>query len=194
MGNIYFDADLGGIVAEMQAAEGSYPGPFFRAVVALIDDINNTHQPDTDGDCQADGCQSQYGDPEFNLDWPCPVWMRAHNVAVAWLRERAAEALTPEDPLRVAARERKARQRQREREAGSPVQANGNPSGQGAGNPSGDQVTTTSPEHLFLEKSQVDDSRPSGQARDSPRDTPGDNLSEPLPASTNLSETSARSR
>jgi hypothetical protein len=212
---IYEDADLGGIIEQMRAAEADTPGPFFKTVVALIDDINIHHQPDTNGDCGADGCQSMYGEPEFNSDWPCPVWMRANNVAVAWLRERAAnQSDRTENPQRVSARERK--RRQREREADSPVKANGNPSpnpspkgsGNPSGNPTGDRVTATSPGDLFSEEPQVEagsvrpesDRNPSGVQAVSPRDglrdshgdTPGDNLSEPLRTSTKLSETSAR--
>jgi hypothetical protein len=202
---IYEDADLGGIIEQMRAAEADNPGPFFKTVVALIDDINIHHVPDTNGDCGADGCQSMYSEPEYNSDWPCPTWMRAHNVAVAWLRERAANPSDrTENPQRVSARERK--RRQREREADSPVKANGNPSAnpspKGSGNPSGDptgdRVTATSPGDLFSTEPQVGDLRPSGQERDSlgdtPRDDRGDNLSEPLPNSADLSGTSARSR
>jgi hypothetical protein len=137
--DIFTMADLDGLLQLMRDTRHEYPGPFFPAVIALIDDVGTYHRPDENGDCEAPGCQDPQGDISFNQNWPCPLWMRAHTVVVAWLRERAAEALPADDPQRVAARERK--RRQREREASSPVKANGNPSAKGSGNPSGNPVT-----------------------------------------------------
>ena len=194
MGN-RIDADLKTILKLMEETE---TGPFFKAVLDLLRSVTMTHRPDADDNCWADGCRDYH--EEFMTAFPCRHWLDAQRVAVAWLYGRTVDSLAEEeDPKRVAARERKARQREREREAGSPVQANGNPSvnpspkgsgkpsGKGAGNPSRNQVTTTSPEDPFSEKSQVGELRHAGQARD----VPGDNLSETLRTSTNLSETSA---
>ncbi|MFI9817600.1 hypothetical protein [Saccharothrix variisporea] len=173
MSDIFTMADLDGLLQLMRDARHEYPGPFLPAVIALVDDVHTYHRPDENGDCEAIGCQDQHGDTTYNQGWPCPLWMRAQTAAVAWLRERAAEANPSdrtENPHRVAARERKARQRQRERDASASAEA--------SGNRPGNSVTTTSPEGLFSKEPQVGESRPAGQARDSLRDSPGDNPSE----------------
>lgn len=89
MTEVEYTPDLDSILRLMAETDN---GPVMTAVVELLRAIDEEHAPHESGDCKADGCQSSTGEPEFNVEWPCRMWLDAQRVSIAWLLEQVLSA------------------------------------------------------------------------------------------------------